>query len=376
MADADPTRGDTWAAAQGLVDQAPSLSGLRGHGLHLIAARVWRDAGRAVPDDLAHEELVAIWQVHVAEEILRTVAGVVDQDIIVVKGLAVARHYPDPALRPFADLDLLAVDPARAQRQLLDAGFRHVAGYPTGYFDGHHHLEPLELPGRDSVKIEIHTLAPWVHWCPPPTFDDLQRRVLSGPAPGVWFPDPLDHALILACHSWHSLPLRRALDLVDIALVSAGLDREQLARATRERRVSRLWRTTQAASDALLFGGAPPLPLRIWARDLKALRECSLLERHLRHWLAPFWVRAPHLAAIEARRALAVDLRPVGAERWPEKLRRIRTGVQHPLHPISDHDRRIGPVLRPLAPRDRRVTGRAKPPAPGASRSAMDDADR
>ncbi|HLI61645.1 MAG TPA: nucleotidyltransferase family protein [Solirubrobacteraceae bacterium] len=310
--------------------------------------------------------MFAVWQVHVADEILRTISEIIDQDIIVLKGIAAAGHYPDRALRPFGDLDLFAADPVRAQRQLLAAGFRRVAGFEEGFFDGHHHLEPLELPGRETLKVEIHSRAPWVNWCPSPSFGELRGRGRPGPAPAIWLPDPIDHALILACHSWHSLPLRRALDLVDIALVADGVDRQALAQLARRRRVSRLWKTTLAASDALMSRGSDPLPLRIWARDLRAVRECSLIERHLRTWLAPFWARPPQFAALEALHAIALDVLPTGGETWPEKLERTRRGVQHPLRPIRDHDKALGPSARRLRPRDGRSSGPTEASVPEA----------
>jgi hypothetical protein len=355
--DMHTTDADVWSAVRRLVNQAPSLSDLRSHGLHLLAARTWREEGRAVPDDLALQEMFAIGQLRVGGEMLSTVASIIDQEIIALKGMAVAFYYPDPALRPFGDLDLLVADPARAQRQLIAAGLRPVAGFGEGFFDGHHHLHPLELPGRSTVKVEIHSRAPWVHWCPSPSFGELRASARPAPIPGVWFPDRAEHALILSCHSWHSLPLRRILDLIDIALVGEAAGPDVLASLARRRRVSRLWSMTQAVSDALLHGGREPLPLRLWARDLRAVRECSLIERHMRSWFAPFSVRAPHAAAAEALRAVALDLRPTGGEAWGEKLGRTRQGLQHPLRPIGDHDKDLGPAARRLRPRHGRSAG-------------------
>jgi hypothetical protein len=345
------------------TDRGRSLSGLRSHGLHLIAARTWREEGRDVPDDLALQELLAIGQVRSAEAMLVTVASILEQEIIALKGMAVAGHYPDPALRPFGDLDLLVADPARAQRQLLAAGFRPAVDYDEHFYEGHHHLEPLELPGRETVKVEIHSRAPWVHWCPAPSFRDLRARARSSAVPGVWFPDRADHALILSCHSWHSLPLRRVLDLLDVALVSETVDREILAERARRRRVGKLWTMTQAVSEALLFGGREPLAMRLWARDLTAVRECSLLERHMRLWFGPFSALTPRVAASEALHAFALDLRPTGGEAWGEKLSRARQGLQHPLRPIGDHDKQLGPAARRLRPRDGRSAGPTDEPA-------------
>lgn len=349
--DLPPTDEDVWSAVLRLVDRGRSLSALRSHGLHLIAARRWREERRHIPHELALQELFAIGHAHMATEMLRTVSTIVDQEIVALKGVAVAQRYPDPALRPFGDLDLLVADPVRAQRQLTAAGFRPVGGFQEGFFDGHHHLPPLELPDRATIQIEIHSRAPWVNWCSPPSFLDLRSTAQPAGIPGIWFPDRGDHALILCCHSWHELPLRRLLDLVDISLLSEAIDSQALVDLARRHHVSKLWNLTQAVSNALLFGGEEPLPLRLWARDLKAVRECSLLERHMRLWFASFSARAPHVAAAEALHAFALDLRRTGGEAWSEKFGRVRQGLRHPLRSIGDHDKAIGPTARPVRPR-------------------------
>lgn len=79
-------------------------------------------------------------------------------DVLLLKGAALARQiYPDPALRPMRDLDLL-VDAERArelQAALVARGFRRNEARR----DDHHHLEQLKrwVDGR-WVAVEVHTL--------------------------------------------------------------------------------------------------------------------------------------------------------------------------------------------------------------------------
>jgi hypothetical protein len=355
--DIAPTNGDVWSAVLRLVGRSRSLAALRSHRLHLIAARIWREERRPIPDELALQELAAIVQVRRAAEMLKTVSTIVDQEIIALKGMAVAECYPDPALRPFGDLDLIVADPVRAQRRLTAAGFRAVPGFAEGFFDGHHHLHPLELPDRTHIRVEVHSRAPWVNWCQSPSFADLRPRARPSGFPGIWYPERGDHALILCCHSWHSLPLRRLLDLVDIALVGDAVDSHALVDLARRRGVGKLWNLHRTTSNALLFDDEAPLALRLWARDLKAVRERSLIEHHMRLWFGPFSARAPHRAASEAVHAVGLDLRRTGAETWSEKLSRMRLGLQHPLRSVGEHDEALGPTARPLRPRVRSFTG-------------------
>ncbi len=320
--DMHTTDADVWSAVRRLVNQAPSLSDLRSHGLHLLAARTWREEGRAVPDDLALQEMFAIGQLRVGGELLSTVASIIDQEIIALKGMAVASYYPDPALRPFGDLDLLVADPARAQRQLIAAGLRPVAGFGEGFFDGHHHLHPLELPGRSTVKVEIHSRAPWVHWCPSPSFGELRASARPAPIPGVWFPDRAEHALILSCHSWHSLPLRRILDLIDIALVAEAAGPDELASLARRRRVSRLWSMTRAVSDALLHAGqGAAAPATVGARPQGGARVLAHRASHAVVVCPVLGARSPRRrrgGAARGRPRPASDRRRgVGGQAWP-----------------------------------------------------------
>src|SRR5207244_6718120 len=105
---------------------------------------------------------------------------------------------------------------------------------------------------------------------------------------GIGALPPAEHALVVTANAWAHKPLRRARDLVDVAAMTAALDRAALDAAARTWGLERLWSSTIGAAEALL-SGHPTLPLRLWARDVLELREASFRDRLLRHYLAVFW---------------------------------------------------------------------------------------
>lgn len=75
---------------------------------------------------------------------------------IVVKGIAVAAFYPDPALRRFGDLDLWVRqgDLPQAEQVLLDLGYAYVKP-KAWWLRQFQHLPPLER-GCGGVHVELH----------------------------------------------------------------------------------------------------------------------------------------------------------------------------------------------------------------------------
>jgi hypothetical protein len=77
---------------------------------------------------------------------------------LTLKGLALAETvYPDPVLRPFADLDVLVrpEDRRRADAALLALGHRRVADAHTWEFDVEHDGATL-YAGPDGVHVDLH----------------------------------------------------------------------------------------------------------------------------------------------------------------------------------------------------------------------------
>ena len=94
--------------------------------MELIAARAWRRQGRPVPDELRLDERIAAIRTLGVPVLLRRIRAAYDGTLILMKGPEAAARYPDPALRPFCDLDFLVDDPAAAHRALMAAGFVEV----------------------------------------------------------------------------------------------------------------------------------------------------------------------------------------------------------------------------------------------------------
>ena len=123
-----------------------------------------------------------------------------------MKGAEVALSYPDAALRPYRDVDILVDDPPTVQRSLLAAGFEAV-GEPDAYYEGRHHLRPLI--SRDyPLLVEVHRRPEWPKWASPPPNDELfaagEPSALG--VDGILAPRPAAHALLVAAHSWAEVP--------------------------------------------------------------------------------------------------------------------------------------------------------------------------
>ncbi len=123
-----------------------------------------RDANAQVPREILrslallfrHHQNSAIVRLRVIEDILSILQNAAIP-VILIKGIALCKTlYPDPALRPMRDIDILVAedDAEKAQQLLLESGFT-LSGSEVP--DGHYHLPPIECKADDiTICIEIH----------------------------------------------------------------------------------------------------------------------------------------------------------------------------------------------------------------------------
>jgi hypothetical protein len=334
---ADDGRG-LWAGVDALVDKAQDLDALVAHRLHLLAAERWSRIGRPVPGDLAFDRRSSAFQSLIVGVLLERIRGACDGPMVLIKGPEAASYYRDPALRPFRDLDLLVPDAQATQAALLGAGFE-LAGDERLYRNIHH-LRPVIWPDMPFF-IEIHERPKWPEHLSPPTVDELLASAVPSRTgvDGILALPPAQHALLLAAHGWAHIPLRRLLDLVDVAAVADQADQRELRTLARAWGLTKLWRTTESAVDALFFGGPTPLTLRTWAHNLRSVQQRTLVQSHLARTFSSFWALPVHRAVRETGAQITQRLRPEPGEGWRTKLARSARALRNPFSTVADHDR-------------------------------------
>ncbi len=324
-----------WNAVDRLIDATPDIVALKANRIHLLAARRWSDLGRELPPQLEADVRRSLLMALIVPEVLARVGTAYD-GLVVHKGPEIARRYPDPALRPFIDLDVLALDTAAAQAALLAAGFVEV-GDPTSY-GASPHQQPVEWPGL-PIHVEVHQHPNWPSWLGgPPTAELFEQVVPSAFGNELMTLAPEHHALIVAVHAWAHGPLSQVRDLVDVAVMADGLEREALRELAKRWGVEGLWQTTIGAADAIFFDARKPHALRLWARNLPAVRERTVFETHLARWLAGFSALGVRRGASVTRERIAFDLRPKNNETWKAKLKRSRRALRNARLKKSQHD--------------------------------------
>jgi Uncharacterised nucleotidyltransferase len=331
-----------WARLEGILDRSDDFEALRAHRLHLLGLQRWRALGRRLPSEAARLEKEAAIAALSATGLLQHAVEAYDGRMTIMKGIEVARLYPDDWLRPFRDLDLIVDDVDAAQSALIEAGFEEV-GQPEIYEDIHH-LRPLAF-GVGPLVIELHREPKWPYAVGTPPSGD---RLLRGSVPsstgvhGLLTLSASDHAICLAAHAWAHEPLLRLGDLLDVSLVAAQSEAQELAERAREFGVDRIWASTIAAATAIFGAGRVTFPLRTWARSLAHGNRRSVLEGHAQKWLSPFAALPFPESLRAAGKQAAADLMPAEGEGWSSKARRVGAALRDARKPRAVHDAAIG----------------------------------
>jgi len=113
-------------------------------------------------------------------------------------------------------------------------------------------------------------------------------------------------------------------DLIDVAAVSAYADQRDLGETAAAWGISRLWRTTERAIDALFYGGRETFPLRTWSRHLRSVRDRTSFEKHVTQVLGSYWGMPPQVATVLAIHELRIRVKPAPGEFWRQRVTRAR----------------------------------------------------
>jgi hypothetical protein len=248
---------------------------------------------------------------------LAWIRQVLDGPIVLLKGPEVAVRYPDPAVRPFGDLDLLVPDADQAHQSLIEAGCVEVTAARP------HHRPGLRSP-NSLLLIEIHERPNGPKWSKVRTDELFATAVPSAlSVEGIMTVLPAQHAVLLAAHSWHHEPFRRLIDLIDIAAMSEGQDTTELQELANRWGVGRVWKITQLAIDAFCAGEPPQAGMcRILGNHFWEVRERTRGETRLALKTVDLWAPMSLIAAQEIVKKIV--LAPPGVARQVHRLKAMR----------------------------------------------------
>jgi len=352
---------DLWTRVDHLIDTLPQtdIVGLRAHGIQLLAGRHWRAQGRQIPPEFLADERVMVASTLTVPVLLERIRDILEGPIVLLKGPEVAARYPDPALRPFWDLDLLVQDAPAAQAALLAAGFEVV-----GSHDFSHQEVAIRWPGLHPA-IEIHNMPNWPYWLKPPSTEALFAVAVPSVMniEGVLTLPPREHALLLAAHSWHHGPLRSLQDLIDVAIMADEADPADLDALARRWGMHRVWTLTTRTIDIILRSDRPSAENwsgPYWAQHLAVARDRTVFQHHALRVLGA--MAAPNPRAMLRGFTAAADevLTPLNGESWLTKLARMRRALSDASRPSTlrglrdtQRGKRSGSVLAetPVPPR-------------------------
>jgi len=184
-------------------------------------------------DELESDFYTAAARELMAERQLAEILGLLAEEgisVLVAKGAAVGAFYPDPALRPFGDLDLLVpqVQAKQAEEALHRLGYS--CSMPKAWWSDHlHHLPPM-VRDEGSLAIEVHWRLDHEDMAGRLPAEDLWARAVSWSVEGqpALRLDAVDMALHLCLHAVVQHRARLGLrPLCDLAQVTDGWEQER-----------------------------------------------------------------------------------------------------------------------------------------------------
>ena len=130
--------------------------------------------------------------------------------------------------------------------------------------------------------------------------------------------------------------------MLDVVLTAHAAEPDELEAVARAWGMTKLWRSTVAIAEAVLFERVPqPRLLRIAGRGLMSARESTVLEVQLARLLAPLYIHGVDRAPSAVMRALADSLGPGPGESWRGKALRTARQLAHPSTRHSENLRAI-----------------------------------
>jgi Uncharacterised nucleotidyltransferase len=183
----------------------------RGHGLFTLLVHECERAGRSVPATIRedydrHHAIASVWHAHLMAALgaLGEIFAEANERVVALKGpLLGERVYPEGALRPSVDLDLLVAedDLERAVATLERAGWESDSGPTAVYARRHHHH--LQLRREGQPPLELHFRARVAFGAVMPAADLVARSsaVTSTHGRGLRILAPEDELVYLAVHA-------------------------------------------------------------------------------------------------------------------------------------------------------------------------------
>jgi hypothetical protein len=228
-----------------LQDGSPHLDWeivLKAAGLHGVAPLCWwvlKSIGKGEPwIEQAREVFAPAWyssvyrSLRIQEELSAILERFSGEGItpVLLKGLSlIHRYYPEAAIRPMGDLDLMVKEAEldKAQHALLEMGYSMGGPWPTKWVERNlsEHLRTFHAKGKTIVEIHFG-LSPRsrpLFMSEEEIWNQLQPVSINGRTAMVL--DPLDELVYLTSHiTKHELETYKLLWFFDLSLIYCNLN--------------------------------------------------------------------------------------------------------------------------------------------------------